>query len=551
MNKKLLYPAALLFVFVFALAIRLYQIDALPIYADEAGHYSLFYKILDTKVGLLPWLRNILRWGTFSFTWIFGLTPLGVRSAAALYGALLSVAVYFFSISLSRNKNVALITSILTAILPWSYMISRTAQTAIPIILVLISFHIYFFIKAAKIKHYLISLIFLGLATIYYPSMVILTPIAASLIFYYLVKHLSKYQLRFLILFIVPVILIGTVYMISRYRLLNLESRGPDLAIWRDINTTFDTDHYRALSWNSSPSFFSFGQPPEQLANKLFFNRISANISIFTKNYLSFFSPEWLFLKGDAILRHSTGRVGTFYPFLLPFMVYGAYKFFQTKNKKAKLTFLIWVLVSPIPAALTKDGAGYLLRVSTMLPFLTYFCALGLIESFRLISKKLRPSFILIIFLIGVYSAWYFFYSYFHVYPVTSARSYEYGFKELSDFQVSHNNASTLVIWDGYYHNLDFRFWQNTPFEQYQSFKLKRLEVGESVFWQTFTNLYFSAPKSVEDFKIFVVQYNPSYVVLPDRYFVKYPVEIEKLLKPIKEIKYPDQTTALSIYTVK
>ena len=212
---------------------------------------------------------------------------------------------------------------------------------------------------------------------------------------------------------------------------------------------------------------------------------------------------------------------------------------------------MLWILISPVPAAITKDGAGYLLRVVTMLPFLTYFCALGIVDSFNLIHKRLKPYYFIFLSLIFIYSVYYFLYGYFHVYPALSARAYEYGFRELSDFQVSHENKTVLIVWDGYYHNNDFRFWQKTPFDQYESFKIKQIVIGESTFWQTFPNLYFSSPKSVDETKVFIKQYHPDYIVLPDRYFVKYPMEIETLLTPIEKIKYPDQTTALTIYTVK
>jgi hypothetical protein len=358
----------------------------------------------------------------------------------------------------------------------------------------------------------------------------------------------KKYRLTGLTVFFAALVVL--VYLVNiQYNFFSLASRGLDLAIWRDVNTPWEIDKFRGLSWNSAPSIFSFSLPPEQLANKLFLNRVTANLSIFTKNYLSFFSPEWLFLKGDAILRHSTGMVGAFYPFLLPFMLYGAFRFFQTADKKARTVFLVWILVSPIPAALTKDGAGYLLRAVTMLPFLTYFCALGIVESFNLIHKKLKPFYFAFLSLIFIYSAWSFFYGYLHVYPALSARAYEYGFKELSNFQVNHQNAPILVVWDGYYHNGDFRFWQRTPFDQYEAFKLKQIVIGESTFWQTFPNLYFSSPKSVEDYKNFIKQYEPVYVILPDRYFVKYPVEIENLLDPIEQIMYSDQTIAFQIFT--
>jgi hypothetical protein len=367
--------------------------------------------------------------------------------------------------------------------------------------------------------------------------MVILFPFALILVGNKLFRHFGQKNRKKIFIGVLGLIFLVEIFAINRFSVFSAQERGLDLAIWRDPNTNAEFDKYRNLSEDSA------------VGKAVFYNRAAAVSLVFARNYLSFFSPDWLFLKGDPILRHSTGQVGAFLPFLAPFMLYGAFKFFQTADKKKKLTFLLWILVSPIPAAITKDGAGYLLRVVTMLPFLTYFCALGLVESFNLVRKGWRWPYGILLTLIGLYSAYYFFYGYFHVYPALSARSHESGFKELADFQTSHNNASFLVIWEGFYHDKDFRFWQNTPFEKQRAFQIKRIDVGGSAFWQTYPNLYFSSPGSIEDFKSFLSQYRPEYVVLSDRYFLKYPVEIEDLLSPVSGVKYPDQTTAFTIYT--
>lgn len=535
-----------------ALFLRLYHIDTPVLYADETnGNYWMSYQIVKPLSGIKSLFSKTF-YSTFTASWFLGSTPLSARLYSAVFSSLIIFVIFTMVKNLFKSNNglmVALLTSFFVVVLPWSYMIGRIGHTQIPIIILLSLVHLSLFSKAKTTRGYWLSIVPLAISFFYYQSMIVVGGAAAVLTIAYSYHSLNKrYRLTGLIVFLATII--ALVYLVNKqYDFLSLASRGMDLAIWRDVNTPWEIDKFRGLSWNSAPSIFSFNLPPEQLANKLFLNRIDANLSIFTKNYLSFFSPDWLFLKGDAILRHSTGMVGAFYPFLLPFMLYGAFKFFKAADPKTRNLFLVWILVSPVPAAITKDGAGYLLRAVTLLPFLTYFCALGIVDSFSLINKRLKPFYFILLILIFVYSAWSFFYGYFHVYPALSARAYEYGFKELSDFQVSHQNAPMLVIWDGYYHNGDFRFWQRTPFDQYEAFRLKQIVIGESTFWQTFPNLYFSSPKSVEDYKNFIKQYEPSYVVLPDRYFVKYPVEIENLLDLVGQIKYPDQTSAFQIFT--
>lgn len=552
--SKFWHYLCLSLILVLALFLRFYRLDLnIPqLYADETGHYVLYNFVLGKSSGFWSFFYNKVFYGTFSLTWIFGLNPLGVRSAPALYGAITSLAVYFLAYSVSRNKTVSLVASLLTAISPWSYLISRLGHTHVVIIALLSALHAGLFLRAKNLKGYLVSYFFLFLTLVYYPSMVVIAPVVALSLFPFVLTRLSA-QKRTAVLVSASVLsLFLGLATLNHFRVLEVSGRGLDLAIWRDVNTPYQTDKYRALSWNSEPSLFSFGLPPEQLANKLFLNRISANLSIFTKNYLSFFTPDWLFLKGDAILRHSTGMVGAFYPFLLPFMLYGAFRFFKTVDPKTRNLFLVWILVSPIPAALTKDGAGYLLRAVTVLPFLTYFCALGLVESFNLVRKNWRWPYGAVIAIIGLYSAWSFFYGYFHVYPALSARAYEYGFKELSDFQVASEGRTMLIVWDGYYHVGDFLFWQKVPLVEYEKMKITPIGIGETTFWKTLPNLYFTVPKDTKNVAQFIKDYQPAFLVLPDRYFVKYSDDLLKLTAgKVYEIEYPDKTTAFTIYTLK
>lgn len=554
MNKNTIKVAATLgVVFLVGLFLRLYKLDLNipPLYADETGHY--FYSLPAYVTGPVQFVFKHI----FSTTWAFGMTPLGVRFLPAIYGSLVILAGYYFARALAGDNSIkwysstAFVYSLLLAIVPWNYMISRIGHTHIPVVVLLSLVHLTLYLKAKSWKTKILSLVPYFIGGYFYPSLIIMAPFVLFLPAKELVLNNSlnkKYLYTFLGIFVLGISYI----MVNKYHLFSLSGRGLDLAIWRDVNTPWEVDKYRALTWNSAPTLFSFGLPPEQLANKLVYNRVVANVSTFTRNYLSFFTPDWLFLRGDAILRHSTGQVGAFYPYLIPFMLYGVHVFFQTAGKKNKIVVLAWVLASPIPAAITKDGAGYLLRVITLLPFLTYFCALGITESFKLVKRSMRAPYGLTIGAIGLYSAYYFFFGYFHVYPALSARSYEYGFKELSDFQVANNNAPLLIIWDGYYHNNDFRFWQATPFEEYQNFKLKEIVVGESHFNQTFPNLYFVNPKSAKDVENFLKQTNVSFVVLPDYFFVNYPSELDKIYAtPTAVIKYPDQTSALRIFSIK
>jgi len=548
---KKIISIIIILIILLAFALRVYRLNlnAPSLYADEL-HYEPWVRLFLPFSSPATHIYHGLLLRLFSFTWLFGLTPLAVRLPTAIFGTLLVFSLYFFAKNINLGKQdkaclVALVTLALGAVLPWTIHISRIGYPAIPIMLIAVCAHLTIYLKANEAKGYFLSLLPLLVATYFYASMLVMTPMIIIMVLGQISRFVSKNQLRlvFSILFIVSLFLF--VFLLNRFG-----SRAFDLAIWRDVNVTADSNVYRGLARLSQPTIFSFNQDPELLANRLVYNYPLSVINIFVRNYLSFFSPDFLFLKGDPVLRHSTGQVGAFFPFLIPFMIYGAFLLFKSSKRKIKQMFLVWILVSPIPAAITKDGAGYLLRAITMMPFLTYLSALGLVESVKLIKPRFRPIYLLAIAGIGFYFVYYFLFAYFHVYPARAAKSHEFGFKELSDFQIEHESKPILVVWDGYYPHSYFRFWQATDAKEYSLFVPTDIKINQSVFHKMYPNLYFSLPQSEADFKKFTEKENISFIVFPSDLLGKYSKYILLDNPPFETVFYPDQTPAFYIYQI-
>ena len=557
-KNKLIVILCLIFLLGISFFLRTYRLNQnIPnLYVDEvAGTYNTLYSPNTNSISQLDLSAKSLS-GLSHFTWLFSFTPLGARSAAAFYGSFISLLVLLFSYAIAKkiyptkSFAIAIISGLLAAVLPWSFMISRIGHSSVPIIVLLVCLHLITLINANNTLRYFLSLIPLGLSVLYYPSLVIIAPIGALLTFILMTSKFDlpkkrKWWLGFLVIFI-SMVVIG----ITRYQILNTKSRGFDLAIWRDINVTADSNYYRGLSRLSTPTIFSFNIDTETVANKLLFNYPISVINTFTKNYLSFFSPDFLFLKGDNILRHSTGTVGEFFPILLPFMIFGAFEFFKKVDTKLKAIFLVWILVSPIPAAITKDGATYLLRVITLMPFLTYFCSQGIVSSLG-IFKKIYQKVIFgtFVVLLGIIATYNFLFSYFHVYPSLSASHWEYGFKEISEFQIQ-NPGKMLIIWEDKYPVWYFCFWQKLPGSTCDQNKMINSEtVNSSRIDLPIPNLLFSLPQSKTDLNTIISKYNPKYLVIPIKYEMDFQ-DIEKNKKVLETIKYPDQTTAFTILKV-
>ncbi|KKU47243.1 MAG: hypothetical protein UX67_C0044G0001, partial [Candidatus Woesebacteria bacterium GW2011_GWF2_46_8] len=189
-----------LLIVLLAIALRFAGIEKVPpaLNWDEISHGYNAYSIL--KTGKDEWgavLPTIFRaYGDYKLPVyiyltalseaIFGLTALAVRLPGVLAGIVTVVFTYFLARKLF-NPKVALLSSLLVAIEPWSLFLSRGAFEAnLALALILPGF--YFFLKGLKESKYLVLATFLlGLSVWTYNSARIFVPlmIAATKILYW------------------------------------------------------------------------------------------------------------------------------------------------------------------------------------------------------------------------------------------------------------------------------------------------------------------------------------------------------------------------------
>ena len=326
MTKKYKYTLLLLLaIFGIGFFLRTYRLDQnIPeLYTDEVGHYYYLENIKNGSVGLIRTISYLF----FTASWFVGLNPLGVRLMSAIFGSFTIIVGFYFAKVLTKKSGsslylrVALVFSLLLATLPWNMAISRLGHTHVPIVVFCSLLHLFLYLSSKTITQKILSFLPFLIGSYYYPTLILMSPLILLVPAKELIWDNQKYRKQ--VLFFGSVFAAITIaFLISKYQVFNSSSRGLDLAIWRDINVTADSNLYRGIARNTDPSIFSFYKNPEDLANKILFNYPLSVISVFFKNYLSFFSVENLFLRGDTILRHSTGMTGNFYTFLLPFMHY-------------------------------------------------------------------------------------------------------------------------------------------------------------------------------------------------------------------------------------
>ena len=100
-------------------------------------------------------------------------------------------------------------------------------------------------------------------------------------------------------------------------------------------------------------------------------------IDRFLTNYVSYFSPGFLFFQGDPNPRQTTGIGGMLLWATLPLLLAGIVVCWQRRREPLVQFLIAAVVLAPVAAALTNNGTPHALRSSGMFPFLIILAVLG------------------------------------------------------------------------------------------------------------------------------------------------------------------------------
>jgi hypothetical protein len=118
----------------------------------------------------------------------------------------------------------------------------------------------------------------------------------------------------------------------------------------------------------------------------------------------------------------------------LPFFIYGIYSLIVSKNKKLKQLSLFWFLAGPLPASFTMNEQ-HPLRALLWIPFFGIVMAAG----FEKFIKDIKKWWLLFIYGgLLIWSAIYFSDVYTHQFPRFYSESWQFGYKNVSEYACSH-----------------------------------------------------------------------------------------------------------------
>lgn len=405
--------------------------------ADEFGHsLPLFFRSFE--VFFMPAYEYL----SVPFFLIFGPTEFSARALSAFSGILLIFVAYLISKELFKSERIGIITALVVSIAPWSIFYSRGAFEG-NLALLFFSLGFYFWLKffnSNNKKLFFLSLLLFVLSMYSYQAPRFVAPFFIALSILLNNNWTNKLKLW----------IFGGIFTLLLYLPILIFTFSP-------------AGNHRALG----VSIFS-SQNPVPGYNQEYDNwqKIYLVPKEVLSLYLHYFSPMNLFSKSDYNPQRIIPNFSVFYLWMLPFLLIGLINFLKSKLKNKK-ALLLWLLISPIPAALTRDPFHTYRSILFYLPvsILIGFGISKFIDSF----KKYRSIILLSIVVLSFYSVSSFFFSLFKVAPVTLWREWDYGYKEITEYVKDQPNDLRVVIDDPYTESyIHFLFYGVIPIKEYQ-----------------------------------------------------------------------------------
>lgn len=438
----------LLLIIILAFALRFYQLDKIPsgVHADEADTAYSAYSILNTgltqygdfnplaftefNVGTHP---PVYTYVLIPLTYLFGMNIFVERLPSAIAGVGLVLVFYFLLKNIFKSEKVALTGTLLIAINPWAIHMSRQGLLeSLSLFFVVSGITLFLYAKAGK--QFMLSAALFGLSLHTYDAPKVILPILILGLIVYRWKFLMKNKkglFTFLLVFLLFFSLMLSVLLNGQIR----DYESVSVLGRPEISEIVDNERYltNAPLWLSS----------------IFHNKLTVTLSTLTTNYVKVFSVNWMFKNGDGNLQQAIGNYGQYFLFELPFFFLGIFSIFKTKIKAGWL-LLFWMLIAPIPGAITNTG-NFPYRAILLLPVPIAFSAYGLVSFWEMLKKKtvlnVFSKFALIVvslmFILG------YLYTYFFDYPVYASERWAKQQNEAIKYAITEKSKYDNIYLDG------------------------------------------------------------------------------------------------------
>ncbi len=376
-------------------------------------------------------------------TAIFGLNETSVRFTPALLSTL-TVGLFFLAIyKLSGKKDIAALAGVFIAISPWHLQFGR-AGADVPVS----SFFVILGLTLAVYGRFKLAGMLMAGSLYSYFGEKLFTPLFALLTSGYIAKRFEiKKAIIFLFCFGVTLL---------------------------PLVQTFLTPGHSEKIYKTTLLSYTV---PERTG---FDSRPIVYLGMFGLRYLSHFSPSFLITTGPDDWRQRIWGMGMMYG--SEFLLLGISVLFWKKlGLKNKWFFVMWLLLGPIPAAITKD-ATHARRALNMIYPLEVFVASGVVLLYSMRKKFAARATLGVISIFLVFGILYYVGSYYVFTPLRGAAGaggWQYGYKQVVEKVTPIAGKYKNVVVDTSYQGpyIFFLFFQNYPPKQYQ--QQANLEVAD------------------------------------------------------------------------
>lgn len=405
--------------------------------ADEYGYkFPLLLRAYD------DWRPALYVYFVIPFVKWFGLNVFSVRLPSVILSVLSVLATYFLVRELFRKwevrngRMVSLLTSFLLAISPWHIYLSRLGHEA-NMGLAFFIFGITFFLY----RRIYLSFIFLALSFASYQSEKLVIPLLVLAILILFRKELLAIKKKFIFASIIAVIIL--IPFIK-------ETMSPNALVRFKATNVFAAQGERFVD---RTKLLAEATKDNNMFGKVIYNRRILAGQIFLENYVSHFNPDWLFFNSSND-KHKVPGLGLMYLWEMPLILFGLIFLIRSKiERQIKLLIIVWIIISPIPAAITTD-APHAMRAYTVLPIPQILGALGILYIYLFFTKRRqlikkyylsKVSLVISLLIISV-SLIYFYKQYYHIFPKTQSASFQYAMSTAIPFVLENEKSYNKVV---------------------------------------------------------------------------------------------------------
>lgn len=449
----------LLAIILIASFLRLWKLDVVPVslFGDEldVGYHA--YSILKTGrdysgnfmpihfQSLAEWRTPLYLYSSVPTVAVFGISPWGVRLPAAIFGILGVWMFYLLVKQISGNRNLALLSALILTVSPWHIQYSRAGFEVTQLLFFYLA-GIYFFLRGLKDGKQLVwSAVFLAFTPWVYSTAKLFLPVTCVALIVIWAKELKALSRKYLVWAAVAfALVVGPITYSTVFG--GGAQRFNYISVFSDPTMVPEIGFDRLRDAKMRDPNAGVGVSPT-IEDRLFHNKFTW-LSIFVgRNYLKSFSTEFLFIGGDPNPRHSPNGIGELYKFEAIFLTLGfAYFLFSKIDRKTKAFIFFWLLASPLPAALTRDGGNHATRLFLMLPPLIFLVAYGVWSTYNSLSVRMRSLFAFSYSLILLVSFVFYQHLYWAHYPWDSERWWHAGFETAVKTAVAESPKYDKVI---------------------------------------------------------------------------------------------------------